>query len=470
MSLHPPREGSRDTSEGIVISKYPDVCRSPVCPIPYTIVAKQSDDANSCTSVRMTGQRAHNQGSIITCCTGDEPGTGLGVKSGTVSSVCHRKEHSNTVRFEGKWATRHGDEWWMNNKNTVGKLVYPKSTESFDPTPPFIETDTSEVKATSQPQVMRDFDIAPEPLIPNAEYAFLDTEKLKPMEEKLPKDVPSKPDEGAKKEPGKPSSGNRFWSGNLLMLQLLLTREAFKGLERQKELYDKGPPLTHPDGTPIDLDAPKRQLMQQLGLKNEQELQDWLKRQQEVIVKEDTPPKPQGRTDGNISVRGRKRRRNCLLRPYKDGCADALPYTTPHHVVADRVFRQPGTNTLYPGGISHADGLTLCVEGGTPIFNGPLANEHGKIHGIYNREEALLGAAGNPIGTAELGALEDKGVAAAAAVTGCDPVAMKKQLRTYHQGRGLSPNTRFRADPTGRLKPDPTNLGTGSTGTGAGGL
>ncbi|TDK28913.1 DUF4150 domain-containing protein, partial [Rhizobium deserti] len=93
MSLHPPREGSRATGEGIIISKYPDVCRSPTAPVPYTIVAYQSDDANTASSVFMTGQRAHKQNSIVTRCTGDEPGTGLGVKSNTVSSICHRKEH-----------------------------------------------------------------------------------------------------------------------------------------------------------------------------------------------------------------------------------------------------------------------------------------------------------------------------------------------------------------------------------------
>lgn len=136
MSLHPPREASRATSEGIIISKYPDVCRSPTAPVPYTIVAYQNNDANTASSVFMTGQRAHKQNSIVTKCMGDEPGVGLGVKSGTVSSICHRKEHSKTVRVEGQWATRDTDEWWMNNRNTIGKLVWPKHNLSFSPTPP----------------------------------------------------------------------------------------------------------------------------------------------------------------------------------------------------------------------------------------------------------------------------------------------------------------------------------------------
>lgn len=130
-----PRELSRDTGRGIVISKVPDVCRSPVCPVPYTIVAKQADDANTAPTVRMTGERAHKQTSIITQCSGDEPGTGLGIKSGTVKSVCHRKTHSSNVRIEGQWATRHLDEWWMNNRNTFGVLYFIEDQKLYDAAP-----------------------------------------------------------------------------------------------------------------------------------------------------------------------------------------------------------------------------------------------------------------------------------------------------------------------------------------------
>lgn len=134
-----PKEGSRDTGEGLIVSCTPDICRTPVgsslVPVPYTITAVQEDDANTAATVRMTGLRAHNTGSMTTCCTGDEPGTGTGVKSGTVGSICEPKGHSGSVRIEGKWAVRHGDEWWMNKRNTVGKLAYVKSTEAWGPTP-----------------------------------------------------------------------------------------------------------------------------------------------------------------------------------------------------------------------------------------------------------------------------------------------------------------------------------------------
>jgi hypothetical protein len=134
-----PKEGSRDTGEGIIISCTPDVCKTPVgaslVPIPYPIFAIQGDDANTAATVRYTGQRAHHMGSMTTKCNGDAPGTGMGVKSGTVGSICEPKSHSATVRVQGQWAVRHTDEWWMNSRNTVGKLTYVKETDVWGPTP-----------------------------------------------------------------------------------------------------------------------------------------------------------------------------------------------------------------------------------------------------------------------------------------------------------------------------------------------
>ncbi len=132
---HPPREGSRDTGKGIIVSIYPDVCYAKDVPVPFSLYAIQGEDANTAPTVRMTGQRAHNKGSMTTCCHGDEPGV-AGVKSGTVGSICEPKTWSSTVNIEGKPAIRHNDEWWMNNRNTIGKLYWIESTESFEATPP----------------------------------------------------------------------------------------------------------------------------------------------------------------------------------------------------------------------------------------------------------------------------------------------------------------------------------------------
>ena len=236
-------------------------------PVPYTIVAYQSDGANTASSVFMTGQRAHKQNSVVTRCTGDEP-VGLGVKSNTVSSVCHRKGHSKNVRIEGQWATRHGNEWWMNNRNTVEKLVWPKHNLSYDPTPP-IQHSAS---------------------------------------------------------PGNGSAGQNPG----YFADMLVFTDAERGIIREaQEAIDNG--------------------------SDPQEVRRWAREQIEAErqrVEEEThaAPIPNTRTEGNVSVKGRRRcRRNCGLRKYQEGCADALPYTTPHHVVPDRAFRTL-SGTLYRAG------------------------------------------------------------------------------------------------------------------------
>ena len=134
-----PREGSRKTEEGIIVSIYPDVCLTPMgstmAPVPYIIWAKQSDEAATTSTVRFTGQRTHNMGSLITTCHGNEAGTGGGVKSGTHNGLVEPLEHSSTVRSEGKPVIRHNDVWWMNNKNTQGKLMWVKGPDDSALTP-----------------------------------------------------------------------------------------------------------------------------------------------------------------------------------------------------------------------------------------------------------------------------------------------------------------------------------------------
>ena len=62
------------------------------------------------------------------------PITSKGIKLGTTESACHPKTHSNNVRVRGEWAIRHDDVWEMNNRNTVGKLVYVKDPAVYDTT------------------------------------------------------------------------------------------------------------------------------------------------------------------------------------------------------------------------------------------------------------------------------------------------------------------------------------------------
>lgn len=168
---------------------------------------------------------------------------------------------------------------------------------------------------------------------------------------------------------------------------------------------------------------------------------------------QDEAPPPRERTHPHAPGR-------CTLRPYRpDTCAP----NTGHHVVPDRVFRigKRGSGARIPGGPSEAQGLVICVEG----RDLSTSREHGRIHNIYDPGERVLGAAGTPPGTAALVELEALGAMSVAQVTGCNPLAIEAQLRTYHQALGLGPTAKVRADPDGRISKtlNPQSLGTGQS-------
>uniref|UniRef100_UPI003BEECC7A hypothetical protein n=1 Tax=Burkholderia arboris TaxID=488730 RepID=UPI003BEECC7A len=146
---------------------------------------------------------------------------------------------------------------------------------------------------------------------------------------------------------------------------------------------------------------------------------------------------------------GKADRDKCRLYPYKPDRCKKLGKTG-HHVVADRAFRLPGDRTgsgrkQLPGGISEGDGLVICLEGA----NRSPTSEHGKAHLLYDAAELGLGKLGKPPGTTELLKLEIAGAAAVAAVTGCNALKIEAQLRLYHQEKGMGPDFKVRADPTG---------------------
>lgn len=134
MSL--PKEGSREIDEGIIVSEAMDWCNSPLEPVPYRIWAKQTQATNLADSVRQTDERSHVKGSLVLASYGDEPGVGGGVTSGTTGADCTPKTWSETVLFEGRNAVRHDDEWWMNHKNTYGRLSYVKDQAEYPTSAP----------------------------------------------------------------------------------------------------------------------------------------------------------------------------------------------------------------------------------------------------------------------------------------------------------------------------------------------
>jgi Domain of unknown function (DUF4150) len=378
---HPPHlEGSRDDSLGLYISKYPDVCKSPVCAVPYTIIAYESDDINTAPTVRYTGKRAHNMGSLVSQCFGDEPGVGLGVKSGTVGSVCHPKGHSKTVRVEKKWAVRHNDEVWMNDHNTTGKRNRSGSVESFTHTPPIAEYQV----AQAAPQTMNDASPlrggAPAPAQPSPQ-----TPAPKGPAQVIP--FPKKPDAPPPAPEQKKPPSVRWWTRNPIGLELLLIAEAFRRLGRMQELIDSHQP-TDLQGRPIDSDSIKKDMMEKLGVKNEEELKALIERLKKAEEKTDAPPSVE--PEPGVSVkRDEDDKEACGIRPHRvNKIACGAQGKESHHGLADFAFRtgtRDSPGHLSPNAPTLNNALTVCLLPSTHSalhrsINSPI-NNAGKVAG-----------------------------------------------------------------------------------------
>jgi len=138
-------EGVRKTSDAIVVSMTPDVCKTPMgaamVPVPYTIIGKFCDVAYERVDVRMTGMATTTEKTRITCVTGDEAGTGGGLVSGVTGKYCKPITYSSTVRCHGEYVLYHSSEMWMNCSspegigNTKGQIVYVNSISTTMLTP-----------------------------------------------------------------------------------------------------------------------------------------------------------------------------------------------------------------------------------------------------------------------------------------------------------------------------------------------
>jgi antitoxin component of MazEF toxin-antitoxin module len=129
------KEQTRKIGEAIMVSTYPDVCKSPIAPVPYMIVSNFINSQNVATTVNATSDPTFTKVSWIQGVIGDEGGTGQGVVSGTHagSGASWAQDWSHSVRAEGQNVVRNDDPCEMNgqsgrsNPNTKGKVVYPKS-------------------------------------------------------------------------------------------------------------------------------------------------------------------------------------------------------------------------------------------------------------------------------------------------------------------------------------------------------
>ncbi|WP_170973492.1 PAAR-like domain-containing protein [Rhizobium sp. FKY42] len=124
-----PPELIPDERDAYAVVTSPDVCRSPKVPIPYMSWGKADDKLSYSPNVRANGKIIKLQTSKFSCCYGDEPGVGKGVKSGTVGDVVEPVTSSTIVRANGQWVQRHTDRCTLNRGNAPGEYIYVKSTD-----------------------------------------------------------------------------------------------------------------------------------------------------------------------------------------------------------------------------------------------------------------------------------------------------------------------------------------------------
>jgi hypothetical protein len=118
-------EGARKAGSFIAVSDSPDPCRTPPnnVPVPYMVMADLGPSLSVSPNVKFGGHPAVlADESSIGQVTGDEAGTGGGVKSG-----CHRGEvrftgGSPSVKINGKRVVRDKDAVTMNKGNTTGQV------------------------------------------------------------------------------------------------------------------------------------------------------------------------------------------------------------------------------------------------------------------------------------------------------------------------------------------------------------
>ncbi|MFO0652308.1 MAG: glycohydrolase toxin TNT-related protein [Polyangiales bacterium] len=120
------KETARQLGVPVVVFTRPDVCKSPVAPVPYPIIAPLDTSILTTPTVRATSVPTFTLRSRVPLVIGDEAGIGMGVQSGTFAGtgLTWPTGSSSTVRAEKFLLVRHNDPFMMNGGNTTGKLVY----------------------------------------------------------------------------------------------------------------------------------------------------------------------------------------------------------------------------------------------------------------------------------------------------------------------------------------------------------
>lgn len=496
--------GARKDATFKAISTAPSFNKTPVGsstpPLPYPTIQDLANSIGVVPNVRFNGKPVYvlNQ-STQPSGKGDEPGVAKGVKSGTVTGEVKPVEGSTTVRAGKKAVVRHGDPCTMNGGNNPG--IYC-TTQTPSPVSPKLNVSKrvntsaeTESEKTVLDQAMESVRVAAKGYQQNLSgtmHEFAD----KAMDHGGAVAVVG--GGAALVGGGMVATGIGAAPGAVLVAgggTVAAYGEAVAAVGGVTETIATGADAVAafivngkmPSVANIATAYIERMAMSKVdklvgmvpGMKGKsKELVDDVEAAVKKRAKKKTAPKrtdekPGPAGDGTKIKGDGKDGGRCKLRPYSQGC----PSGTPHHVVPDHCFKQPGSGERYPGAIIHGEGLSICVTGAgkhskpdgghTTRGKKPLAQflsevaEHGQIHVAMDAAEALLGANGNPKGSATLGQLEHAGALTAGKITGCDQADLQRQLREYHQSKGLGPNIKLRADPTGTIKNlDPKVMGT----------
>ncbi len=114
------------TKTGICFA-FPDVLNTPagpsMVPMPYPNIAQLSSADPTATNVNAGGKAVILENSKISSSSGGEPGTGMGVSSGTQNGECSFTTFSNTVKANGKGIVRQFDTTKQNGGNAMGQVM-----------------------------------------------------------------------------------------------------------------------------------------------------------------------------------------------------------------------------------------------------------------------------------------------------------------------------------------------------------
>jgi len=117
-------QGISNSRSGAVAISAPDVCLTPagssLVPVPYTNVARSATLVDGSKTVKLNDGMAAIDGCCYCTSTGDQPGSGRGVASGTVGDQAEFINTSFDVRMEGRGVGRNRDPMTQNHRNTIG--------------------------------------------------------------------------------------------------------------------------------------------------------------------------------------------------------------------------------------------------------------------------------------------------------------------------------------------------------------